>query len=286
MEKTEETCSGFVIRDRERIDQEYDGGKWQAIRQHLDSLAKQGETEPRRLIAKLKEFEDREQTEAPWQSVIEGQEFAVPGAYARGGYFSLISALIAGECSSDTDAVIELASGWGHNLLHLWYDGGPRDAQYLGLEISENARSCMETLSAKNDGCRLRPHEFDLARPNYSFLDQDAPSNAVVFSHNGIEQIPDLPLAIFEKLIERLDRVVGLHFEPIGWQIHAEQGLPESRGSSRGYAERNDYNRNLWPLLKDLEKKGMIEITDVRPDYLGFKKVNWNSLIKWRKRIS
>ena len=46
MEKTEETCSGFVIRDRERIDQEYDGGKWQAIRQHLDSLAKQGEKIP------------------------------------------------------------------------------------------------------------------------------------------------------------------------------------------------------------------------------------------------
>ena len=124
----------------------------------------------------------------------------------------------------------------------------------------------------------------------YDFYDADltgVPADRneyVVFTVHSIEQVPEISPEVFRTILELGPNIEGLHFEPVGWQFRDERGLAERGGSSSAYAEENDYNRNLWPVLKSLQESGKIEIVSADPDVVGINPNNSTSFIHWRVR--
>ncbi len=70
-----------------------------------------------------------------------------------------------------------------------------------------------------------------------------------------------------------------LHFEPVGWQLDKKDRKPGKGASNEAYVEENDYNRNLWPLLKELQDEGRIRIDRVEAEVFGVVPENCVSII-------
>lgn len=71
---------------------------------------------------------------------------------------------------------------------------------------------------------------------------------------------------MFLQLLDLADEVDCVILEPIGFQFGADARSHDRVGSSLAHAERNDFNRNLWTVLQDLEQMGRIVIDVAEPD--------------------
>jgi hypothetical protein len=56
---------------------------------------------------------------------------------------------------------------------------------------------------------------------------------------------------------------------------------PDEQTPSRAYAERNDYNRNLWSRLQAEDAAGRIRLETVVPDAVGLNPQHPTSLVTW-----
>lgn len=117
-----------------------------------------------------------------------------------------------------------------------------------------------------------------LASPTVSGLVDETIS--LVFTSHSIEQIDVLPEGVIASLLDLAPQVTGVHFEPIGWQMDREIEI----GATEAYSRARSYNRNLWPTLKGLADRGLIEILKVVPDIFHQKRTNVSTLVIWRKR--
>jgi hypothetical protein len=102
--------------------------------------------------------------------------------------------------------------------------------------------------------------------------------HAVVFTAHSIEQIPHVKPELVEAIRRVAREVTCLHFEPVGWQLDHYSDV----GSTREYAERHDYNRNLIPVLRAAEAAGDIAIELIHPDVFGIKPENSTTAIRWK----
>jgi hypothetical protein len=186
-------------------------------------------------------------------------------------------------CGSSADTVIELGSGWGNYLMRIWLSGGPRDARYYACEYTRTGRACTEALATLEPGLKIVPVAFDYRQPDFSAIEPGA--RTVVYTSHSVEQVDVLPRALFEKLLALSDEVVGLHLEPVGWQVRRERGerLPAFSEAHQRRCQKYEYNRNLWPLLLQLEADGLIAIQEAIPDIVGMS-YNPATLIRWVKR--
>lgn len=125
---------------------------------------------------------------------------------------------------------------------------------------------------------RLRAIPFDYTQPDLGGLPQA--EEAVVFSASSVEQIPQVPSELSAAVAGLARRVTTLHFEPVGWQL---DDTPR-RSSSREYAERHDYSRNLVEAVRAAEADGVIEIETMAADVIGTNPENTVSLIVWTSR--
>ena len=217
----------------------------------------------------------RKMTADPAQGVGFGKPAIMPRAVLMGGRLALHSHALIEHCPPDADLVVELGAGWGANLFDLWLSGGPR-APYIAMEPTLAGRSAAEVLAALEPQLDLSTHAFDFHAPDYSSLKA---SRALVFSSHAIEQIAELKREAITGLFDIAPRLTCAHFEPVGWQTAAGSDVE----AAHGYAERAGYNRNLWPLLKDLEAEGEITIKLMVPDIFSHKKVNASTLIVWSR---
>jgi len=69
----------------------------------------------------------------------------------------------------------------------------------------------------------------------------------------------------------------------VGWQLDEKDRKQGEGTSSEAYAEEHDYNRNLWPLLKELQDEGRIRIDRVEAEVFGVVPENCVSIIGWTK---
>src|SRR5262249_13313805 len=70
----------------------------------------------------------------------------------------------------DTKTIIELGSGYSKNLFHLWLNGAPLDAEYIGAEYTDGGRRCGEFLASIEPGIRYRALPFDFYHPSLAGL--------------------------------------------------------------------------------------------------------------------
>lgn len=224
-------------------------------------------------------------TEAEWigasleaaDGTAYGKRVVLPKAALHGARRALHSHVLS-TALPEADLVVELGSGWGNNLLDLHLAGGPR-ARFFALEPTRFGRAAVERLAALDPSLDLTTLYFDYERPDYRALPSGR--RLLVFTSHSIEQISQLPEAVITGLFSLAEEIVGVHFEPVGWQIRPDTGI--EAGARRDYSLANGYNENLWPLLNELAVAGELTIETVVPDIVHHKVWNASSLIVWRR---
>jgi hypothetical protein len=264
-----------VVRNAEWIDREYGRQKWPAILSRIEAELAAGETELARVLSAVKRWEIALNDDRDMSVVVADRALRLPRSFAlHGGLGLTLEKLVA--LAGNAEAIIELGSGWGFNLFHLWLNGGPRAARYFALEYTQAGRQCTERLARLQPNLDITVMPFDYYAVN---LDQLGPfsGRVFVFSCFSIDQIPQLPPAVFLALRKLADRIDGVHFEPAGWQMEGDS----CSGSSQRYAEKHDYNRNLWPLLNELQEDGLLRIEARSPSLFGQNSENSAAMICW-----
>ncbi|MBI1900581.1 MAG: hypothetical protein HYS13_05660 [Planctomycetia bacterium] len=194
-------------------------------------------------------------------------------------------------CGSDVKRVVETGSGWGKTLFNVWLHGGPRDAEYRALEITEAGRKTTELIASRcAPGMDMKAHFFDYFESDFSCLKGDKPT--LVYTHHSIEQVPQLG----ENFVDAVLAIPGfrccVHLEPVGWQVPSTSWLrrPRSRRTmrhiddlNRKFTLKHNQNQNLYPLLLDMERRGKIRITVVRKHFCSTLLHNTTTLIVWER---
>ncbi len=187
--------------------------------------------------------------------------------------------------SHDADIIAELGSGWGYNLFNMWLKGSNRSANYFAFEYTEAGRKCTQRLMDYEPGMAISSHAFNYHEPDLSPMSTGTGrcKRAVFFTSHSIEQVQTLKKEVFYQMIQSADQVAALHFEPVGFQFRDMVGRIGSEGVEEKYIKRHKYNENLYELLCELEKEGLLKIDEAVPDIMGVKIFNSTSLIRWHK---
>ena len=268
-----------VTRDAAWVEREYGREKWpQVLAMIREEIAEEGD-EPSlsRVVSRVarREWYGDRGGLAAREAIFGGARASVPAAVAHGGHQRLIVESVIAACSPETDLVAELGSGWGYNLFNTWLGGGPADARYVAAEYTEAGREATCLLAALEDRLMLTTVEFDYHAPDRTEIDRA--THAVVFTAHSIEQIPALPSGALEWIASLADRVTCVHLEPVSWQVEDAAG-----GSSREYAERHDYNRNLIDTLRRAAADARLTIDLEVTDVVGENPENSTTLVVWR----
>jgi len=174
---------------------------------------------------------------------------------------------------SEKDTLVELGCGWGRNLFYALDMKLCKKA--IGGEYTKEGRELGELISSQFDlPFEIRP--FDYYKPDHDFMQQL--QGAVVFSHNSIEQISQMPEETILSIIQNRPKVV-IHFEPIFEYRNQDTIL---HYLWKRFTEINDYNRNLLTVLEKLEKKGMLKIILEDVHAFGLNAFNPGSFIIWQ----
>lgn len=158
------------------------------------------------------------------------------------------------------DAVAELGSGYGAQLLKLYLAGGPRGAAYLAAESSAAGRGLCERLGALEPGLRLSVVDFNFHRPDLSFL--EGQRRILLFTSWAIHMCDAFAADFFERVAALEAEVTMVFFEPIGFQIPPLNALSEQQ---MRFLDRR-YNLSFIDVLGDAERRGLVEILHVGKD--------------------
>jgi len=176
------------------------------------------------------------------------------------------------------DAVVELGSGYGKNLLELYYRGGPRDVPYYAGEYTESGTAFAETLAARSSDFRLIPFRFDHNAPDLSIVKET--DFVVFFTCHSIEQVAQLRADYFKQLAAHATRVIGVHFEPFGFQMPGAES--EVDATQRRFFEAQGWNTNLHAVAEESAARGEITLKCVEKNVMpNTDPTNPTSLIVW-----
>lgn len=268
-----------VNRDQNWVLREYDQTKLPLVLERIEAVASQGETELSRILSQVEDIGRGHPTDEFKDLVIKGDLRDSPASFMFGGVQKWISSLLRDLVRDDATTLAELGSGYGRNLLWFWCHGGRADLDMHAMEFTANGRACTERLFSFAKGANVSVDAFNYYEPDFSSLaDDDAP--LAVFSCHSIEQIPTVPDDVITRLVALPRPVRCIHMEPVGWQM---PGAENRTGTSQAHADKHDYNRNLWQLLKRFEASGDIKIIRHEPEILGLNTSNGTSLIEWHK---
>lgn len=159
---------------------------------------------------------------------------------------------------NDFDAVVELGSGLGANLVRLYYEGGP-DVPYYAGEFSESGTECAQFFSDICKDFTLVPFRYDHTKPDLSIVKEN--KRVFVFTIHSIEQVPELPAVFFEEVASIADHVTCFHIEPFGWQLaNLSNSMNEIDKNQMQFTVNQGWNMNLLPTLNAACLQGKINL--------------------------
>jgi hypothetical protein len=242
-----------IIRDIEKVDAEYDKDKYAKLLSYFNEHPDTTAEELRRIE---KDYPDM------CRISIARALYNIPSAQL----YKLENDILIKELANDirqVDVIVELGCGWGYNLSVL-KDKFP-DKLYLGGELSQNAI----TLAGKYD---IKVSQFNWYDDKWEII-ESLTGKALVVTRHSIEQLPTSRDVIpkFFKYRKHIASIV--HFEPVYEFNNNHTSLDAQR---RLYTLRNDYNKDLFYSLKD------VNIIRIKSDILGSNPLNPTSLIQWQ----
>jgi hypothetical protein len=183
-----------------------------------------------------------------------------------------------------TDAVVELGSGWSANIFNLWLRGAPRQATYVGAELTAAGRKAAASLAALRPTIRYVAAPFDWSNPDFDFIPSSS-SHVLVYSCHSVEQVPELKAELMHRLLDRTagaKSVRGVFIEPVGWQFPEFAQAPDIVARTGEYCRRQNYNVNLRQTLEALGDAKRIEVLTL--DLFSFgTDINPSTVIHWRR---
>lgn len=231
--------------------------------------------------------------------VLRGHFVIVPRAL-RERFRHVVTDLVLEHLPSEGAAIAELGCGWGQNLFRIHVARPHSGRIFHACEWTEAGRKAVATLAALAPGMDCRPRAFDHRNADFSFL--RGLDEVLVFTAHSLEQIEDVGIEYFERLLEATRGCSGLHVEPVGWQRFPDlleryrEGVPKEEQKvtfsldsrmvapmAARWARTKGYNRDLLSVLETLEGRGRIRITRRRYDYFGEAAFNPSTVIAWTK---
>jgi hypothetical protein len=272
------TNMSHVKRDETWVLREYGDEKWPAVLEQIRAAKASGEKDLSRALFDV----IRLQRDLPgWQEracVLGGEERVLPFGVAWEARQGITCETLLDCVRPDTSLVVEMGSGWGFNLLQLWCKGGPRHARYVAAEFTAAGRQCTDELAMLAPQLKLTTAALDYHDVLATEIEK-TDGHALVFSCQSLEQIPHVKPDVVQFIASLGSKVTCVHVEPIGWQMGDGGEFAELR---RAYAEKHDYNRNLWELLQAQQAEGAITIRRAVPDFVGVNPENPVSAIEWQ----
>jgi len=276
---------------REKAYDEYQSG-WAAVMDRSMLLVKEGNTNLARVLSLL----NKPAGENPNAKMLRfyGHRFAgrriygiADPAFERIMFEQIIQHELGTAVDADTVNVIELGSGYSKNLFDIWLNGGPLDANYIGMEFTSAGRDCSTFLARLEPHLRYASFAFDYYKPLLPDFDRNA--KTFVFTCYSIEQITELGLEIFDALLGIPGLYKVVHIEPVGWQ-KGPRLLPFPTESMLWLStwisvRRARYNRNLVRIINSLVRAGKITLNH-RPkiDYLAHRPNLPGTVVTWSPR--
>jgi hypothetical protein len=213
---------------------------------------------------------------------------------------------LAGLIRPDTTAVMEVGSGWSSNVFQTYLAHGATRSKkiiYYGGEYTTEGQLCAKYLAKQDPLLQYRSFYFDYRNPNVEFLVRQK-GHILLFTSHSIEQVDLINPALFDQLRAIPNPVTVVHFEPVGWQRIPEL-MARRTAQDRAYFEalgaramdgsiasvpenaawwswRLEYNKNLLPIVQQLEDQGTINVVRRAYDFSGHANVlNPSSLLHY-----
>jgi hypothetical protein len=163
------------------------------------------------------------------------------------------------------DCVVELGCGFGRNLFEIFLGTGNGNLPYLGGEIADSGLAALEVLAELEPAADIRGFKFDFLDPDFSILEPY--DKILIFSVHAIEQVHRLPSDLIEKMAGLGGRVVGVHFEPVGFQFQPDLGSMTQEHQSHAVSRK--WNVNFAETLISAYRSGAIKEPFVVPEICG-----------------
>jgi len=179
----------------------------------------------------------------------------------------------------DVDCIIEFGSGWGRNLFYILNKIKRKDIDYYAFEYTGAGCNAAKSLARVVSDYNFYTNRFDYNNPNINLNKKY--KKIVIFTRYSIEQVTILKLDFFNKLLEMKSNFNVVHQEPVGWQVYNKKELGQEKNISSKKCDK--YNKNLYKILKQLEKENKIIIDKVTVGYTGFVHRS-GTLIQWHKQ--
>ncbi|MCC7016754.1 MAG: hypothetical protein IT564_06085 [Rhodospirillales bacterium] len=180
------------------------------------------------------------------------------------------------------DAIVELGAGYGRALFELYFQGGPSKARYIGAEFTRSGQELMAKFLKLAPGLPFETAFFDHQKPDLSFL-RKRTKRVLIFTHHSIEQVKTLPENYFSVLADAAPYVVGVHFEPFGFQL-----VPGSDISKRHaeFIAKKDYNSNFLSTLRAAEGRKVLNVRLLAANVINPQSENPTSIAVWESNKS
>lgn len=145
------------------------------------------------------------------------------------------------------DLILDLGSGWSRNSITIANEY--KNIKVLSGEFSNGGRKVANFLIKKYRINNIKTFQFDWNNPKSLFdnISRINPKAIIIFSNCSIEQIPNLKISFFEKLIKSGIMFYSIHNEPVAWQLN---------NIKKPFKE--NYNLNFIEILKRLENENKI----------------------------
>jgi len=178
------------------------------------------------------------------------------------------------EYIKDSSALIEMGAGYGSMILNLLSEKDFSQCNGGAYEYTHSGFRLLKVL-AENNG-------IDMSLGYCDFRELDCSGDviedgALIYTSYSAHYVPYLS-DNFVDFFNRFSPSVVVHFEPIyEFCDDSLYGLMCKR-----YIELNDYNRNLYSLLKKSEEDGRIEIVQIERQCIGINALLPISVIAWK----
>ena len=125
----------------------------------------------------------------------------------------------------------------------------------------------------------LNAFQFDMLTPEFDFFDH-TPKRPLIFTVHAIEQIPEVPASLFDKIIDRFPNATVVHFEPVTFQLPDQSELSADQYAyDLARAKHFNQNKNLFEILSKHPKVNVVRIEPAIWQVAGQHSV---SMIQWR----
>ena len=169
--------------------------------------------------------------------------------------------------------LVELGAGYGSKILQLADRGHINAESYVAGELSLNGCNVINHL-AKKMGREVITGQFDFFDP--TGISIEIPENAVFFTSYSAHYIPEIEFSLIDTIAAFNPKAV-IHFEPC-YELHDSQSIYGLM--CKRYIELNDYNRNLYGLLNQLNGN-LLSFTCLQKNILGSNPFLPISVLKW-----